>query len=140
MALSLFLKCATATSFSHVPMCGGTVSWREQKIKLILCFFANTKSALLWLHGRAGAQNICPYPSSSSSMALLTWREDHMIKYPRHRYLGSKDIFKLPLSHLSIGLLWRFENAFLHKSLLSKSLFTEVLPLPLLFLSLEKER
>merc|ERR1719184_437990 len=39
-------------------------------------------------------------------------------------------------TYLSISLLWRFENAFLHKSLLPKSLFTEVLPLSLLLLPL----
>ena len=29
---------------------------------------------------------------------LLTWREDHMITYPRHRYLGSDHILLLPHS------------------------------------------
>ena len=44
------------------------------------------------------------------------------------------------ISNLSISLLWRLENALLHKSFLAKCLFTEVLPLPLLPLTLEKDR
>ena len=44
------------------------------------------------------------------------------------------------ISNLSISLLWRLENTLLHKSFLAKCLFTEVLPLPLLPLTLEKEK
>ena len=44
------------------------------------------------------------------------------------------------ISHLSIRLLWRLENALLHKTFLSKCFLTEVLPLPLLLLTLREER
>ena len=44
------------------------------------------------------------------------------------------------ISHLSICHLWRLENAFLHKTFLAKCLFTEVLPLPLLPLTLKEEK
>ena len=44
------------------------------------------------------------------------------------------------ISHLSISLLWRLENALLHKTFLSKCFLTEVLPLPLLLLTLREKR
>lgn len=42
--------------------------------------------------------------------------------------------------HLSISLLWRLENALLDETFLPKSLFTEVLPLSFLPLTLREEQ
>ena len=55
------------------------------------------------------------------------------------REIVSKKKSRFGRTRLSSRLLRGLENAFLHKAFLAKCFFTEVLPLPLFFLTLERE-